>query len=535
MGWNFDTARRRIDDLMSNVPEVKTEGFAEEYLPRFNMLAETARSKGLHFDSKPLFSLRNSEAVIVDGVHVYAKLVNYDDYRLSEGVETEKSHARALNFLHIHYSACDRVVENCGAQRVDFHDGRMHAVVIEPLGANNEGVRVAKAILLAEQLKSLSASAVQHFRDNDFGSEYRFGIDTGVCVATNNGISAEQEPLFLGSAANHAAKLAEGSQTGIYLSDRAEAALKQISVSSARNQFEKFVDERPTYRLDENVLPEVLRAASSSTSAVDDLLESWRSDIRSGISGFASSPAEFVFHAHRLPLSNIDYQDLMPSNSIRMGMISIFGDLDGYTKYIDGSMKNRQKISNAIRNLHVIRGEWANVIQKDFAGRKVRFIGDCIHGVLADGEGTTTDNAETIRQAIHCAGGLRSSFGICQGLLPDAHQLGLAIGFEFGPTPITRLGIRGERSVRVASSIARTMSEAEQQRCNGVETAIGPVAFETASQAARALFSVDRKTANLDYDSAYLGVPAAVSAPALATKSDNSFRAHSEDDPWSRQ
>lgn len=529
MGWNANNARRRIDELIDSVPEVKTERFAEEYLPRFRVLSENAKLKGLRFDDRPLFSLGSNEAVIVDGVHVYANLLSLNDYRLSEGVETEQSHARALNFLHMHYSACDRAVENCGAQRVDFHDGRMHAVIIEPLGDHNAGIRVSKAIVLAEQLKALSSSAAQRFRDSDFGSDYSFGIDTGICVATNSGSSGEPEPLFLGSAANHAAKLAVGDSPGTYLSDRAEEALKQISATSTRNQFERFIDERPTFRFDESALPAVFRAASTPTTQTEDLLESWQSDIRAGASGFANSPAEFTFHAHTLPLRSIEYQGLMPSNSIRMDMISIFGDLDGYTNYIDGAMSDRQKVGNAVRNLHVIRGEWANVIQEDFEGRKVRFIGDCIHGILAAGTGNTTDNSSTVRQAIHCSGGLRSSFQICQGILPDADQLGLAIGFELGPTPVTRLGIRGERSVRVASSVSRTESEAEQQRCNGIETAMGPKAYEAASYAAKALFDISRKSANLDYDTAYLSVPSTVSSPAASATSVDGFRAHSRD------
>lgn len=528
MVWNAAIAQKRINDLMKSNPEVLVENYVEQYLPRHQKILAEARALGTLIDEKPLFSLKTNEAVLVDGAHVYANLINYNDYLLLEGIETEASHERALNFLHLHYSACDRVVENCGAQRVDFHGGRMHAVILEPTGANNEGLRVAKAIILAEQLRSLSSSAASELRNGDYVSEYRFGIDTGKCVATNSGRGLEPEPLFLGSAANHAAKLADGEEAGIFLSDTAQSALSNKSIPNVGNSFDKFVDERVSYKLDETVLPEIRQLNVDVLRRVDEMFSNWQAEIMSDGDAFIGAPANFQFHKHKLPLSTIEYDKLMPSNSVRMAMASVFGDLDGYTKYIDGAMSDFGRLGNAVRNLHVIRGEMANVMHDDFGGRKVRFIGDCIHGILSAGKETEVNEAEAVRQAIHCSGGLRSSFELCRDQLPEANQLGLAIGIELGETPVTRLGIRGERSVRVASSVSTSISEEEQKRCDGIQTAIGTAAYSAGSQSARALFINERKAVNLDFDTADYAVPAELTSPAVQSSGDaDEFRAHS--------
>ena len=54
------------------------------------------------------------------------------------------------------------------------------------------------------------------------------------------------------------------------------------------------------------------------------------------------------------------------------------------------------------------------VLHTDFAGRKVRFIGDCVHGLAVEGTAQTTDDKETISNLTLCAGGMRSSFNLAR-------------------------------------------------------------------------------------------------------------------------
>jgi len=81
----------------------------------------------------------------------------------------------------------------------------------------------------------------------------------------------------------------------------------------------------------------------------------------------------------------------------------------------------------------------------------------------------------------------------------DAFSLGLQIGFEYGPMTVTRLGMKGEL-VRCSVSRGVLAAEKEQSRCGGNETAIGPIAYDSGSDAVRVMFGTARKRANLDYD-----------------------------------
>jgi class 3 adenylate cyclase len=482
MSWQAERARTRINELMESVPEVLSERFEGAYLQRFFVEQQEAVAKGMP-TSKPLVNLQKNRAVIVDGVHVYATLVNYDEYRLEEGLETEESHARALNFLHLHYAACDRVIERHGAQRVDFHGSRVHLVVVEPSGEEYAKERVLKALNLAEEIQLLSKMANEEIAEGKYPAAFRIGIDAGVCTAINGGKSREHEPLFLGKPANYAAKLAEGAVPGIYISGNVRSLIELQTIGSFDRERQTALNEVTLQAVNSRFSKLYTRTSQGQTR---ELLNEWQAEIHKHhvTTGGAS---KFKFYYHKPPLVTIDYDNLSPGNSIRMHLASIFADVDGYTKYIDQAVASGN-VGEAVRALHVIRGELNNVLQKDFKGRKVRFVGDCIHGLLADGDASSTDNPASVMAAVRCAAAMRSSFQLCQELLPAIKDLGLAIGIELGATPISRIGIRGERSVRLASSIATAQSEAIQKECAGNQTGIGSTAYDAASLDIQRLF-----------------------------------------------
>ncbi|ENY80421.1 hypothetical protein EBMC1_14755 [Sphingopyxis sp. MC1] len=211
-----------------------------------------------------------------------------------------------------------------------------------------------------------------------------------------------------------------------------------------------------------------------------------------------------------------------------MDLASIFADVDNFTAYIDNAIATGQ-IAQAVANLHVIRAELGAVLRDDFGGRKVRYIGDCIHGLVAEGNRVETDQMATMKTAVGAAAGLRSSFDLCRDMLPGIDNLGLAIGIDYGTTPICRLGMRGEASVRVAASRATCVSEAEQRDCSGIETALGESAYQASPANIREAFSVQRKIQNLDANTAeiLLGM---MPSPYINTGAEpDPMRAHEPD------
>ena len=178
---------------------------------------------------------------------------------------------------------------------------------------------------------------------------------------------------------------------------------------------------------------------------------------------------------------------------------------------------------NVVRVLHVLRSEMDAVLDQDFGGRKVRFVGDCVHGVLGEGTAQTTAREGSVSTAVLCAAGIRSGFDLAiealedDGILSDGHDLGLAIGFELGPIALTRLGVKGAM-IRCAVGRNVLSSEAEQQRCTGDQTAIGEEAYDAATGAVQAMFGSDRKRSDLVYDTAVDELAGRLDETAKASK-----------------
>ncbi len=208
--------------------------------------------------------------------------------------------------------------------------------------------------------------------------------------------------------------------------------------------------------------------------------------------------ATFRFHQHEPPLRTLRFEDLMPSNSVRMPLACLFADISGFTAYVEHCVSNGL-VAEMVRTLHVTRSEMAATLREDFGGRKVRYVGDCLHGLIAEGDRFSVDAEETVTTALHAAGGVRSSFELCQDMLRPSRVLGLAIGVEYGHTPISRLGIRGDRSVRCAASRAVVTAEEIQSALDGEQTLLGPEALSHAPPAIRRLFAVG-PVAGLDYE-----------------------------------
>ena len=492
MVWSEDRARQRIAKFMESVPEgdIKVEDFR-------SYLTEARVQKGFAVDTAmraALLDIPRNRAITTNGVHVYANLIDFNDVLTEAGRETPASHQRALEFLHAHYRACDELIDEFDMQRVDFHGSRLHAVVLTPDGADAEGDRVRVAVAFAAAFREM----VERLGNDhpNFKTSVCIGIDSGPAVAIDSGRRDEREPLFIGSPANYAAKLADGDVEGLNLSNRAATALGQ-NADPFNGKVVLTEDVERRYLGQDVVTANVRRSVNErlekAYAAVTANFEMRKSD--------GGGDGVFHFHHKEPPLKDIDYANHPPSNAIRMDLASIFADVDNFTAYIDGAITSG-RIAEAVANLHVIRAEMGAVLRDDFGGRKVRYIGDCIHGLLAEGDKAKTDAMATMKSSVSAAAGLRSSFELCREMLPGTENLGLAIGIEFGSTPICRLGLRGEASVRAAASKATCVSEAEQRRCEGHQTALGDRAFRESPATVREAFSADRILDNLDVDTA---------------------------------
>lgn len=480
--WNRDRASKRIDTRISELPLKDIE--IKEYVR-----------------DTDLTNLKSNVAYRVDGVHLYADILNLSNMLHVTEVEGETCHRRTLRFLNLHYRAVHRILQRVDALFVDFHNQRLHTVVTKPYDV--EADRVHKAIATGQLIIDVLARTGE---DTDHpAARVRIGIDTGKALAVNNGRRGHREPLFLGEPANHAAKRSGGGKaTGIYLTNKARAAIGL-----------KRVDNEDTAALTVDEVKASQDKAKLGVTA-DEIVKEWKEDL-------ANNPiGSFEFKRHTPPFSTLDFEALSVKNSRRQDAATVYADIDGFTAYVAKNITTNDSSKHVVRALHVLRGELDAVLHTDFAGRKVRFIGDCVHGLVVEGTAQTTDETETISNLTLCAGAMRSSFKLALAKLrdkgTDATSLGLAIGFEFGPMTATRLGMKGDL-VRCSVSRGVLTAEGEQCRCKGNETAIGAVAYDTANDAVRAVFGSSRKCANLDYDAAVEELSARSDKTALAAKS----------------
>jgi class 3 adenylate cyclase len=250
-------------------------------------------------------------------------------------------------------------------------------------------------------------------------------------------------------------------------------------------------------------------------ATADQIVNEWKDDLRNNPIG------AFEFSGHTPPYATLDIESLSSKNSRRQDAATMYADLDGFTDYVGTNIGTELGAKQVVRTLHVLRAELDAVLHEDFQGCKVRFIGDCIHGLLVEGTAQTADVHETISNVTLCAGAMRSSFNLALSRLKDngtdASGLGLAIGFEYGPMTVTRLGMKGEL-IRCSVSRGVLRAEREQARCKGNQTAIGPVAYENCTHGVHASFGDMRIRGGLDYDTAVNEMVAKADKTARASK-----------------
>jgi len=477
--WNEDRAGKRIDGKIAGMPIKNIE--IKKYVRDTN-----------------LNDLPGNRAYRVNGVHLYADILNLEGMLNVTGYEGEMCHRRTLRFLNLHYRAVSRILDKTDCLLVDFHNQRLHSVLPKPY--DSEADRVHKSVAVAQLIIDVLAKTGE---DADHpAAEVRVGIDTGKALAVNNGRRGHREPLFLGQPANHAAKRAGGgTRTGIYLTNEARVVIGLRKVPSE--------DATALSKLE----IETSQKKAKFDVTVDEIVKQWKQDLDNHPIG------KFGFSGHTPPYRNLDIEALSVANSRQQDAASVYADLDGFTKFVSDNLEDDASAKKVVQVLQILRSELDAVLHEDFSGRKVRFIGDCVHGLLVEGTAQTTDAEQTISNLTLCAGAMRSSFKLALKKLKaagsDASALGLAIGFEYGPINVTRLGIKGGL-IRCSASRAVLRSEDEQTGCSGVETAIGPEAYRSGSEAVRDLFGTKRKRANLEY---------ATCVNELAKKNDKAARA----------
>lgn len=463
--WNENSAKARIATRLNEVKTIDIKEYVRD---------------------TDLSALATAEAYRVNGVHVYVDILNIGEMLNNTDFEGERCHKRTLRFLNNHFRAVRNILLDVDAIQVDFHNQRLHMVVTKPY--NDEAARIHRAVATAQLIRDVLAKTNEDGNEPLPAAITRVGIDSGKALAVNNGRKGSREPLFLGNPANQAAKRAGGgTAAGIFMTNTARKVVCWDAV----------LDQDKTALTSDQISTAQKKAALEVT--VDQVMKDWKKDLD------ANPISSYQFYRHTPPFQTLDLEVLTPQNARRQESTSVYADIDNFTVYVADRIDSDSKAKDIVRTLHVLRSELDAVLDNDFAGLKVRFIGDCLHGILVEGTSATTDDAETAKNALLCAAAMRSSFKVAIQALKtagvDAGDLGLAIGLEHGITSVTRLGVKGQR-IRCCISRSVFASEKEQLRCSGRQTAVGETLNKHAPAGLKAFFGASRRCSDFEYAAA---------------------------------
>lgn len=430
MSWNYDESVERISSHLDSMGEIEVQKLKRE-ADLDNLLSETK--------CREIF-----------GAHVYAEVSNFAELA-SDGAYSKDDYKRLIRSIHLYQREVSRIVEKeemFDGLRVHFQGPKLHALFYRPIDNGEE--LASHAVLFQLVLKDFIENVFNPAFSNCEPFAIAGGADTGDVIGTKNGSRGDRELLFLGSAANRAAKIM--SSSGRY---RLTGDLYDLLPDDLREVCSEI--EEDLYRIKQ-----------ISQRDLDELLEArdidWDRD---------KSSERIQEDKKKFPLKDVSYgsasklidlDSLSIYNNKRVLAASVFADVSGFTAYVDRAETDEAK-KEALRVFHAIRKEMATVLKSDYKGLRVQFQGDRVQALFHLPE----DNEEKIvSKAVEAAVGLQSAMEhAIKDVLPETEDLQLAIGVDFGTTLASKLGTRGHRDRICVGVAVERASELEEKSEGG--------------------------------------------------------------------
>jgi class 3 adenylate cyclase len=411
MSWDYNTSLERVETHLQNMGEIEVEKLVRD-ADLHNLLSETCCRD-------------------IYGAHVYLDIPNFAD--LATMAAEGEDYRRVIQALHIYEREVARIVEEeiFDGVRIHFQGAKLHALFFRPIDDSEE--IAARAVLLQ--------AVVRHFVCCIFNPEFpklpdlsvSGGAALGNAIGTKNGHRGDRELLFLGAPANYAAKIMTGTDTLRITTDVYDALPESL-----QDYFVALEDDRLGIT--------VYDMGSISLEDLDALLQAY------GISwDRAASLQRIKDDKANFPLNKIEYSDaevlidmdsLGIRNNKRVLAASVFGDVSGFTAYIDKAAEENNAKA-ALRVLHSIRKEMASIVKHDFGGIRVQFQGDRVQALFHLPQG---DEKRIAARAVDTAVALQSAMErVIKKVLPEASELGMAVGSSVGVTLVSKLGTHGNR------------------------------------------------------------------------------------------
>jgi len=428
MPWHYEQSMERVQKHLTNLDDIEVERLDRE-MDLENLSEKTCRQ--------------------IYGAHAYIDVRNLS--ALVNEMDDDDGRRHVIQATHCYQREVARIADAVGAVRVQFQSARTHLLIYRPI---RNATQIAGKALLAQLVCDRFGDVFSETYATLPDLHVRSGSDIGDAIGTRNGVQGDRELLFLGAPANHAAKLLA---TG---SDR------RVSVAMRRalpEDLAAFVEDDPEGGL---------RLRRPTDTEFTKLLENY------AVSWSAEGSRERLEADRRaFPLSKaaissagvkIDFDTLSFTNNKFAAGATLYGDVSGFTAYIDGATTTAAQ-REALKSFHAVRKEMAKVVADDFDGIRVQYQGDRVQGFF---HMPPDDRTRFSEDAVRAAVGLQSSFElILKVLRPDLATTGIAVGVSEGDTIATKLGEYGHRD-RLCLGTGVLRAERNEERVDRREIGI---------------------------------------------------------------
>lgn len=453
MSWNYDESMERIQRHLDNMGEIEVQKLSRE-ADLGKLLSETTCRE-------------------IYGAHVYVGVSNFAGLA-SDETYSKDNYKSLIRSLHIYQREVSRIVERdemFDGIRMHFQGPKLHALFYRPIDDSEK--LASSAVLLQLVLKDFVEKVFNPVFPDYEPFAIVGGTDIGDVIGTRNGSRGDRELLFLGDAANQAAKIV--STSGRYrltgdLYDALPDDLKEVCAEVEEDLYR--IKPVSQDRLDELLLArDIAWDREKSAKRIKEDKEKF--------------PLKDISYGSAKEL--IDLESLSIHNNKRVFAASVFADVSGFTAYVEEAETEAEQ-KEALRVFHAIRKELATVVKSDYDGLRVQFQGDRVQALFHLPE---DEEDEIVAEAVQTAAGLQSSMEhTIKECLPEAKDLELAVGVDVGTTLASKLGTRGHRD-RICVGVAVENAADHEERSAGGRIAITSRTYKALPENLSEHFSYD--------------------------------------------
>lgn len=439
MAWQKDRSSERVQKHLDNMGEIDVSKLTRE-ADLEKLLSETCCRQ-------------------IYGTHIYVPVSNFTKL-VSDEPDGDECYKELIQALNIYQREVSRIVEwdsIFGGVRVHFQGAKLHALFYRPIDAAEKLATKATMLqlVLRDFVKNVFNPAFPDFDDFQIAG----GADIGDAIGTRNGMRDNRELLFLGRPANYAAKI--------------------VSNFGRLRLTEELYDELPEDLQDLCTETEgVYQLAAITQKQLDELTKKyeigWDRDLSAGRIEDDKEQFPLSVIAYSSADTKINLDELSIRNNKRVLAATVFGDITGFTDYIDGAATEAAR-KKALKNFHVIRREMARVIKNDFDGLHVQFQGDRVQGLL---HLPKDDEKQIATDSTDAAVGLQSSMEeVLRQKLSGIENLKMAGGVDQDTTLASKTGTRGHRDRLCVGDSVEEAARCEET-CSGGETGITKTIYD---------------------------------------------------------